>query len=233
MNSLFKKHGPTLIMLACLAVLSIIVGISSKSYFTQPVFYIDQHKYGSDYEDGTTITYRSQDAVPIQVQVEQHKRIVTIGEQNFTITQTASKPIATYNVFYPQGNKYEVEQQHGTLLSYDEKGHMAPPQSDVLNGERIIPEGEEQYTPVMLVTAAFPEYHEKPGMPAFLFLAIAVFIYGWCTFYYESFQRALFWISFQWVWVNNPEPSDFYYVMCKIGGVLCMLLAIWTAFQAF
>lgn len=220
-------------MLACLAVLSVIVGISSKSYFTQPVFYIDQHKYVTDHEDGTMITYRSKDAESIQVQVEKRKRIVTIDEHNYTVTQTAYTPIATYNVTYPQGNKYEVEQQHGILLSYDEKGNMAPPQSDVLNGQRVIDKDEELCTPAMLVTAAFPEYQETPGIPAFLFLAIAVFIYGWCTFYYEPFQRFLFWVSFQWVWVNNPEPSDFYYVMCKIGGVLCMLVAIWTAFQAF
>jgi hypothetical protein len=132
-------------------------------------------------------------------------------------------------VVYPNDHKYTVEQQSEQLLSYDETGKMLSPVNMYVDNQRVIEDDQEHYTPAMLVTAAYPEYHHTPGTPVLLFIALAGLIYGWCSFYYPKFQK----FQFRWIWLKDPEPSEFYYVMCKIGGMACMIVAIWAAFQAF
>lgn len=233
MKSIHNKHVPTLIFLICVVIVSIFVGILSRPYFTEPIFYVDQHKYTYDHKQGNQITYRSGAAAPIQVTVNQQKRTVSIDQQNFVITQVASTPIATYHLVYPNDRKYTVEQQSEELVSYDENGKMLSPVNMYIDDQRVIDNHEEHYNPATLVTVAYPEYHHTPGTPVVLFIALAGLIYGWCSFYYPKFQKFQFLISLRWIWSKDPEPSEFYYVMCKIGGIACMIVAIWGAFQAF
>ncbi|WP_431523670.1 DUF6199 family natural product biosynthesis protein [Paenibacillus pabuli] len=32
---------------------------------------------------------------------------------------------------------------------------------------------------------------------------------------------------------RDPEPSDFYYLMTRIGGIVVMIGSVWIAFKAF
>src|SRR5690606_28784439 len=85
--------------------------------------------------------------------------------------------------------------------------------------------GKESYHPTDLVVAAYPQYQQQRGMPVLYYLSIVLFIFGWCSFRYEKFQNVMFWVSLKWIWTENPEPSEFFYFMSKIGGILTMLLA--------
>lgn len=233
MNSISKKHVPTLIFLICVVIVSLLVGILSRPYFTEPIFYVDQHKYTYDHEQGNQITYRSGTAAPIQVTGDHQKHTVIIDNENYIITRISSTPNATYNVFYADGRKYTVEQQSEQLISYDAQGNMLSPVNMYIDGQSVIEDHEEHYNPATLVTVAYPEYHHTPGTPILLFIALAGLIYGWCSFYYPRFQKFQFLLSLRWIWSKDPEPSEFYYAMSKIGGIACMIVAIWGAFQAF
>jgi hypothetical protein len=234
MTSLFKKlKSPSFIFFSCVLVVTVIIAILSHSYFTERVFYINQDKYTFDSEQGKLISYHSGTATPVQVRIEDQERKVLINNMEYAIARIDSPFEAKYSVSYPNGRKYEVQDLSGTLISFDEKG---VPVSEIFlyaNGQRVTSEGEETYTPATLVTAAYPEYHFTLGAPGFLFLALAGMIYGWCGYRYRKFQDIMFFLSLHWLWVEDPEPSDFYYFMCKLGGIVVMIGAVFIAFKAF
>jgi hypothetical protein len=234
MTSLFKKlRSPSFIFFSCVLVVSALVAILSKPYFTEPVFYIDQHKYAFEREQGSLVTYRSGTAVPVQVRTDGQSHTVTINRIDYVITKNSDPYNIKYNVTYPNGHRYEVQDQSGNLLSYDEKGEVYFPNQVYIGDQRVKGEDEEAYHPAELVRAAFSEYHDTPGVPGFLFLALCLLIYGWCGYRYRKVQDVMFFLSLQWLWVNDPEPSDFYYFMSQVGGILVMIGSVIIAFKAF
>ncbi len=56
----------------------------------------------------------------------------------------------------------------------------------------------------------------------FFVLALVMLIYAWCGFRYEAFQRFMFHMSPSNLMIDNPEPSDFYFFMCKAAGIFGM-----------
>ncbi|NUU59153.1 hypothetical protein [Paenibacillus agri] len=234
MSALLKKiRTPTFIFFSCVLVLSVIVTILSKPYFTERIFYVDNYKYSFYSDQDNVVTYRSKTNDPIQVKLDHEKRTVTIQHQEYFITKINSSPSPNYKVIYPNGHKYEVHDASGILLTSDGHGNYVSEASTFVNNQRMPQDGEEQYSPSTLVTAAYPEYHVTRGAPALLYLALAVLIYGWCSFRYRKFQDILFFLSLRWIWVNDPEPSDFYYFMSKVSGIIVMIGSLWIAVQAF
>ena len=228
-----KIMSPTFIFFTCVIVLSVVVAVLSRPYFTEPIFYINENKYKFASEQGNQVSYHSKTAAPIQVSIDDQGRTVIINHKEYSITKNNSSYNIIYNVIYPNGRNYEVRDQSGFLLSFDENGASVAEVFFYVDGQRVIQNGEEEFTPAMLVTASYPEYHDTPGAPGFLFLALAILIYGWCAYRYEKFQDIMFNLSPQRLWVKDPEPSDFYYFMCKVGGIFCMGFAVWVALQAF
>ncbi|WP_020616403.1 hypothetical protein [Paenibacillus daejeonensis] len=206
----------------------------SKPYFTDRVFSLNQNIYKFAAEEDQVVTYHSSTDAPIQVSTddEQH-RTVTIDGQSYVIADKSVPYMPQFQVTYPNGNIYSVEDQNGMLLSYDDEGNFFMFVQVYANGERITEEGDEDVQPSALVTAAYPEYHDKRGMPGFLFLALGLMILGWCNFRYRAFQDVLFHLSPQRLNYENPEPSDFYYIGCKISGIAIMIGSIVVAFQAY
>jgi len=234
MISYLKKiKSPSFIFFSCVLVVTVITAIRSHSYFTEPVFYIDQHKYVFEREQGSLVTYRSGTAIPVQVRTDSQSYTVIINRMDYVITKNTDPYNIKYNVTYPNGHRYEVQDHSGILLSYDEKGELYFPNLVYIGNQRVKGENEEVYHPAELVTAAFSEYHDTPGVPGLLFLALGLLIYGWCGYRYRKFQDVLFFLSLQRLWVNDPEPSDFYYFMCQVGGIIVMIGAVFIAFKAF
>lgn len=230
----FKKASiPSYLFFASVIVVAVIVAILSKPYFTEPVFDLNGHIYTLDRDQGNFVTYRSGSAGPVQVRIDEPTRTVLIDSQAFTVVKNGDPYNIKYSVSYPDGRRFEVRDQSRLLLSFDEKGDLIFPNTVSVNGQSARGDDEEAYFPAALVTTAYPEYHEKRGVPGFLFLALGLMIYGWCSFRYRNFQDVTFWLSLKWIWVEDPEPSDFYYFMCKVGGILLMCLSVWVAFQAY
>ncbi|MDF2925153.1 MAG: hypothetical protein K0R57_4067 [Paenibacillaceae bacterium] len=225
--------SPTFVFFSCLLAISLTVGILSKSYFTVPVFYMDHNKYTFHSGQDGAVTYHSRYGPPVQVSIADGRRTVSLEGQEYVITETSSEPTAKYNVTYPGGQNYEVQDQSGHLIAFDEHGELVSGLLIYTGDQRVLQDGEEVFTPHMLVTAAYPQYHFTPGTPAFLYFALAGIIYGWCGFRYRKFQDILFLLSLRWVWVNDPEPSDFYYFMCKVGGIGAMIISLFLAVKAF
>ncbi|MCC3373249.1 hypothetical protein [Cohnella sp. REN36] len=234
MASLFKKASiPSYLFFASVIVVAAIVAILSKPYFTEPAFDLNGHRYTLDRDQGNLVTYRSGSAGPVQVRIDEPSRTVLIDSQAYTVVKNSDPYNIKYSVSYPDGRRFEVQDQSHLLLSFDEKGELYFPITVSVDGQSARGDDEEAYSPAALVTTAYPEYHEKPGAPGFLFLALGLMIYGWCGFRYRKFQEVSFWLSLKWIWVEDPEPSDFYYFMCKVGGILVMIFSVWVAFQAY
>ncbi|MFD2329491.1 hypothetical protein ACFSR7_09590 [Cohnella sp. GCM10020058] len=206
----------------------------SKPYFTDRVFYLYEDTYKFAVAQDRLVTYHSSTAAPVQVRtVDELHRTVTIGGQSYAIADKSVPYSTKFRVTYPNGHVYSVEDHNGLLLSYDDKGNMVIAAQMYVNGERIKRDGEEDFLPVALVSAAYPDYHVKRGLPGFLFLALGLLIFGWCSFRYQALQDFMFRLSPQRLMYENPEPSDFYYFMSKVGGIVVMIGSIFVAFKAY
>ncbi|WP_145028435.1 hypothetical protein [Paenibacillus sp. Y412MC10] len=225
---------PGSIFFVSVLLVSILTGVFSRPYFTDRVFYLYEDTYKFAGEQDRLVTYHGSTAAPVQVSTDDElHRTVIIGGQSYAIADISVPYSTKFRVTYPNGHVYSVEDNNGLLLSYDDKGNIVMAIQAYANGERIKQEGEEDFPPSALVSAAYPNYHVKRGMPGFLFLALGLLIFGWCSYRYQAFQDLMFRLSPQRLMYENPEPSDFYYFMSKVGGIVVMIGSIFVAFKAY
>ncbi|MFF2890055.1 hypothetical protein [Paenibacillus sp. NPDC057967] len=227
-----KKPGSIFFVFVLLV--SVLTGILSRTYFTDRVFYLYEDTYKFAGEQDRLITYHSSTAGPVQVRTDDElHRTLIIGGQSYAIEDRSVPYSIKFRVTYPNGHVYNVEDNNDMLLSYDDKGNIVMAIQLYANGERIKQEGEEAFPPSALISAAYPDYHVKRGIPGFLFLALGLLIFGLCSFRYQAFQDLMFRLSPQRLMYENPEPSDFYYFMSKVGGIVVMIGSIFVAFKAY
>jgi len=212
----------TITVCAAVAILAVWFGIY---YFSVKEFHLDGHTYRVAEDTGSFIRYVSDAGPPVVVRMDGTDRVVTIDGEDYRIRAEEQPYGIEYRVQYPNGKTYRVSGQHG-LMAFDENGELVVGGGIYIEGERI-PFGDEnlRFHPSALVTAAFSQYHQTRGYPALYALSFVLFLFGWAAFRYESVQRAMFWLSLKWIWVEDPEPSEFYFFMCKIGGIIAMILS--------
>lgn len=212
----------SILIIICILILAVFITVFAKSYFSESVFYVNQHKYKQANEQVNIVNYTTGTAPSIEVHIYDQDRKVLINKEEYSIYRKKSDINTSYEVIYPNGHKYEVVQS-GFLMSYDGNGEFYPEISMYTGNQRVFQAGEEEYFPSSIVIAAYPEYHSKQGSLVLFSISFILLIYGWCGYRYQKFQNFMFIISFYWIWVNDAEPSDFYYFMCKVGGVLTMI----------
>ncbi|MFC5531856.1 hypothetical protein [Cohnella yongneupensis] len=149
--------NPTFVFFALLLTVSLTVGILSHAYFAARVFNIELNTYTFQSEVGNHITYVSPSADPVQVRSQGQLRTLTIEGKEYALTKKAGEQMdqPSFDVMYPDGRHFEVRDHGRILLSYDEQGLWVPESMLFVNDERIMSEGEERFTPVTLVTAAY------------------------------------------------------------------------------
>lgn len=224
-------------LFALIAVL-VLVTVWAQAYYSKKVFYVEGIKYTQYADLGQgKLEYRAflNRGEPIYVQTgEDAKRIVISGEV-FDIRPRGvdSGQRASYEVIFPEGRTYRVEPLGDReFLTYDEKGEMVPPFRITVGGigQEVSDPAEPRYFPSDLVQSADAWFHVPNGSIGFFLLALAMLIYSWCGFRYEAFQRFMFHISpSNWLY-DDPEPSDFYFFMCKVGGIFGMGFSLWIFF---
>jgi hypothetical protein len=236
MESAKSVKKSTLLLVISLIIATIGAIVFATSYYSQSVFYMNASKYKlyHDTNNNNTMIYTAMGSPTIQVKIDDLSRIVTIDHQEFIISKNSSNNNynESYTVAYPAGHEYQVEDQSGTFVWFNEKGEMDFGVSFYVNGKRQLQEGEEEYFPGSLVTAAYPQFHEKQGALALFILSWFVLIYGWCCFKYESFQNLMFNLSAYKLWVRDAEPSDFYYFMSKVSGIVLMVGSIFIFIES-
>lgn len=228
-----RLKSPTAIFFSCLLAVSLLVVLLSRSYFTEPVFRINEVTYSLSGQQNNVSVYTGKHGSSVRVIVDENQRVVEMDQKPYMITRIPGVTETRYTVSYPNGRIYQVSDRSGSLLTFDEHGQFVFDAQIYVGSTRVKSEGEEEYSPASLVYAAYPEYHHPSGEPGFLFLAAGLMIYGWSSFRYERFQRLLFFLSLKWIWVNDPEPSDFYYFMTKVGGIILMAGSLFIAAQAY
>lgn len=214
------------------AAMSVLLGYANTHYYSVPIFHLDQAKYNLAHTQSGESLYTSPFGPDVLVQDAGDNRKVIIDKETFSIAREKVLNGYEYKVGYPAGQTYQVTSQNDMFLAFDEQGELAVELSFEVNGTRMLSPGEERYFPSALVIAAYPQLHYTQGSFGMLILAVILLMFGWCTFRYEPFQRALFWASLRWVWFEDPEPSDFYFMMSKISGIIIMLGSIVVAFQS-
>ncbi|QMV44546.1 hypothetical protein [Cohnella cholangitidis] len=219
-------------VIVCLIIAATGIAFFARSYFSESVFYINQHRYKTHEEHGESIRYRSGAAPSVEVQIEIQNRKLIIDGQTYTISRSSNVQGTRFKILYPNGHQYEVDDHSGTLMSVDSSGEPLMESSFYVNGQRVIHEGEERFFPSSLVIAAYSEYHSKQGSPVLFGLSFLLLIYGWCGYRYLRFQKLMFILSLRWIWVRDPEPNVFYYFMCKVGGVIAMIGAVLLALKS-
>jgi hypothetical protein len=212
-----------------------VTSIWANNYFSTKVFYLDNKKYSEKSTESTLTTkYTSWIGEPIQItHYPDYKQLQINGEVYQLKELESTEYKKTYLVIYPSGKTYTVEDVNdsGFLMAYDKNGELYFGIQAYSNNERILSPGEEYYHPSGLVTAAYDKYHELQGNIFIFILSILFFVYSWFVFRKESFQRFLFKLSYG-LWVVDPEPSDFYFFVTKVGAVAGMIMAGWFLFQS-
>lgn len=221
----------TVIFLLFIAIL-FLLGYAYTHYYSVPVFYLDQAKYTLERTESSKSLYTSSSGPKVLVQDMGDNRLVFLDGKTFSIIYEKALSGFAYEVRYPEGTTYRVTRQGDMFLALDEQGDFIPELTMEVNGTRVLSPGEERYFPSALVIAAHPEFHDSQGIFGILVLSVTLFIFGWCTFRYEKFQRILFWASLRWIWFEQPEPSDFYFFTSKISGIIIMLGSIVVGFQS-
>lgn len=227
-----RKIGRIAGIILFFTAMSVLLGYANTHYYSIPGFHLDQAKYTLAHTESAESLYTSDSGPEVRVLDTGEERKVTIEKQTFSITREKVINGYEYEVGYPKGQTYQVTSQDDMLLAFDEQGELVVELTFEVNGSRVLSPGEERYLPSALVIAAYPEFHYTQGSFGLLILAVILLVFGWCTFRYEPFQRVLFWASLRWVWFEDPEPSDFYFMMSKISGIIIMLGSIVVAFQS-
>lgn len=227
------------LLFALIAVL-VLVTVWAQAYYSKKVFYVEGIKYTQYADLGQgKLEYRAflNRGEPIYVQTgEDVKRLMISGEVfEIRANGDVAEQRASYEVIFPEGKTYRVKPfGDREFLTYDEEGEM------VLPGFRISSEGigqdvrsdpmEPRYDPSQLVQAADPWFHAQNGSIGSFLLALGIGIMNWCFFKYEPFQRFMFHMSPSNLMIDDPEPSDFYFFMCKVGGIFGMGFSLWIFF---
>ncbi|MGG3280361.1 hypothetical protein [Paenibacillus solani] len=226
-------------LFALIAVL-VLVTVWAQAYYSKKVFYVEGIKYTqyADFGQGK-LEYRAflNRGEPIYVQTgEDVKRIVISGEV-FDIRPRGvdSGQRSSYEVIFPEGKTYLVKPfGDREFLTYDEKGEMVLPgfrfSSGGIGQDGRSDPAEPRYDPSELVQAADAWFHVPNGSIGFFLLALGIGIMNGCFFKYEPFQRFMFHMLPSNLMIDNPEPSDFYFFMCKVGGIFGMGFSLWIFF---
>ncbi|UVI33456.1 hypothetical protein [Paenibacillus spongiae] len=215
-------------------ILAVLLLIWAVRYYSIQVFYLDNTKYTKQSEMGNIITYRAFGggvSVPVSVTSYEDRKEVMIKSDIYTIRSMQGKGNSNLSITYPSGKTYTAEQFSGMFMVYDEQGEWVSPVSMYMNDKRILSPGEEYYSANDLIRAAYEEQHTTNGSVLYFILAIPLFVYGWCAFRFELFQRFIFKLSYG-LNVENPEPTDFYLFMAKVGACLVMAASVLLFFKS-
>lgn len=217
-----QKISIAIIVISIVSLATLIV-FFGQWYFSQKVFYIFDYTYKLSSKQGELLTYTSGSGPDIRVYIDGEHKNLFIEQEEYKIFKSVGM---RYKVLYPSGSEYEVIDNRGMLIEVDENGDWVPFMglyAVKADGTPIIPEGRERYGPSSLITAAYEEYHTTQGTPFLYYFSFFVLIYGWCGYKYREFQNFLFIISLKWIWTESHEPNEFYYFMCKVGGIISMV----------
>lgn len=231
----WRKRG----ILLLLAIVLVLIGVWAQGYYSKKVFYMDGLKYSKYAESGSgTIEYRASfgRGEPLYVHTYDEVKQVEIGGEMYEVRPNEAEPgsSVSYDVVYPDGRNYLAKLfRERDFISYDEEGEIVMPGVRFTDGtgqvHRSDPE-EPRYFPGELAKAAGEQFHDPNGSVGFFLLAVGLWIMNWCFFKYEPFQRFMFHISpSNWMY-DHPEPSDFYFFMCKAGGIFGMGFSLWIFF---
>jgi len=218
---------------ALLVLIAAVVAGWAQSYYSKTFFYLDDVKYFKYEDTGSTVEYRAAfgRGNPVVVHARALERVVETGGESYLIRGTEARggEWEPYAVVYPDGTEYRVEAfgQDGFQV-FDQAGEwvLPPAVMHVGMGNKMRDPGSPRYFPADFAVASDEAFHQPNGSVGFFLLAVALFIFNWCGFRYEAFQRFLFHISPSNLMVRDPDPSDFYFFMCKVGGVLGMVVSL-------
>jgi len=197
-------------------------------YYAQKTFHFDgdDFKLQAEAPDGTRTYQRSGSVEKLRVTQEDNRRTVVIGGESYIVDELPPRGIGpSYRVTYPSGTVYTVEDQGSMLIAKDEKGEWLIGGYISIDGKRQLAPGEEYYYPGSIVTAAYEHYHESVGIPFLIIPSLFCLAIGWLELRSERFVLFTFKLSYG-LWVEDPEPTDFYLFMSKVGGWLAIGLSV-------
>jgi hypothetical protein len=229
-----KRFGNILLIAVTALLLAAMAGLWISGYYSQKIFNLDSRtfKLHSEAQDGSRTYVQTGGREKIRVALEDSRRTVTIGGEAYIVNELPPNGMpALYRVTYPSGASYTVEDQGHMLIAKNANGEWVTGGGVYVNGERQLEEGEEKYYPGSIVTAAYEHYHERHSLPILLVPALFCLTLGWLMLRSERFVLLQFKLSYG-LWVENPDPTDFYLFMAKVSGWIGIAVAIAILFMS-
>lgn len=164
---------------------------------------------------------------PLKVYIkEDNNRTIEINGDIYSVraaTESEAKDLLSMNnhiVTYPDGKQYIVED---ALMWYD----YIPGKGRVLNEISYL---NSMYAPSFLVTASYEQYFSKQGNLKLFIGSFVLFFVSLAVILFKKCQMYLFNISY--LFVEEPTPTAFYFIFCKIVMAVSMFYACILFFKS-
>lgn len=219
-----------------LVVVLAVCAVFAARYFSEEVFYLNtyQYKHSDAVVNGNVTVYRAKFSPDIRVEAAPAggKTRVAIGADSHLVWPIEGEREAFF-VEYPDGVRHKAVSTGHFLMGYDEKGDPVFPGGLYIDGKKHLSPGEKLYAATSIVHAAYEQYHTKRGIPLLYIFGNLFFVFSWAMLRYQKLQDIYFYMTYG-LWVENPEPSDNYYIASMLGAIAGMIISVGLViFKAF
>lgn len=198
--------------------------ILAQTYFKQEVVTINDQTYSLKSIDEKHALLRSSSSDEIKISITESQRIVSYNNEQYIASLSSSELNPVYSVTLPDDTSYTVTDNQNFLYATDEHGEMVIGFAVYVNGNVISPDPPAYLHPATVITLAYPQYYEHRGFLPLFIISLVVILIGYTIFRFEAVQTLLFRLSLYSLFIVDPEPSDFYYMMQKFGGIIIVLI---------
>lgn len=215
-----------LLLLGALAVLLLAAIVWSIPRFQDRVFYVNDNKYRLAEHTGNSSVYRSlwiESPITVTETGGGSTYDILIEKERIHVQLLQeSEEERVYDIVDAQGNRRAKLQRYGWVEVSQPDGSYAPEffGYSVTNGQKVpFNTGGHDYPAMTLIEMTDPSLQAKNGKPYYYTLGVILLtgsIIGW------RFREFFFKLRYI-LWVEDPEPTDFYLFMTKIG---CIAMAV-------
>lgn len=221
----------------CTVIIYAAILIWSKQYYSTPILMFEADTYKIKTQTEQVIILESTTNTAIEIEIYEKKRVVNLLDQQYTIEEDASSPIynhvlknpKTYDVTYPNGNKYQVQKSpdDSFFFVYRENRELYDRFELIVNEEGTTTEiresevEKELYHPENIVKVAFTQFYGTQGIWWLFFISLNLMTYGCLLLLSKRVRMSVFHLEHG----LDAVPSNKYFVKLKIGAVVFIMLS--------
>lgn len=216
----------TWLLTAVVVILLFMTTVMAVRYFSTPMVSFERLDYIMKEQSGDKRVYRTSHGYSeVIVTGEGDNRTVAVDGIVYKVTRMGEGERPHYRFEYPDGNVlkggYEDDWSPRFVIE-DEQGHVEEePLFHVVTGDPPL-QPEHPILASALARIAFEPVSQGRGTPFFYWIGLGMLPIAAICWRYPLLGFKLRYA----LWVENPEPTEFYIYMAKVGAVVTAVLGI-------